>query len=100
VPPDRKSPDNGLLGDSLEKGLLSGGSDIPFTSIGVLTPNTDDRALGLVITSSSRTRGAGALDLQNIGCLGGPEERIGVVVVHVDVVAARKSGYFFGMTFS
>ena len=31
-------------------------SDIPFTSIDVFTPNTDDRALGLAITSRSRTR--------------------------------------------
>ena len=44
---------------------------------------------------------AGALDLlQNIGCLGGPGKRIGVVVVFVDVVAARKGGGYFRMTFS
>jgi hypothetical protein len=44
VPPDRKFPD-GLPGDSLEKSLPGGGSDIPFTSIGV----------GLAIASRSRT---------------------------------------------
>ena len=52
----RKLAPNGVLGDLLEKGRLGGGRDIPFTSIGVLTPNTDDRALGLVMISRSRAR--------------------------------------------
>ena len=52
----RKLAPNGVLGDLLEKGRLGGGRDIPFTSIGVLTPNTDDRALGPPITSRSRSR--------------------------------------------